>query len=276
MDWTTITPGTTTWHFGFSDSTRHNPVYDFDEQATTAEMRLGRNWAHGLRTGIAADLTAIDTGSSGASLSADGSDVIPTIGAFVTYDRLDSSTDPRSGTWAELQVDRLLGDARSWTFTLDGRRFQPLSARHGLGLFSLTSFQTGAVGVNLPEYLQFALGGGNSVRGWSLASRLGRNQFIGSVEYTYVLQPVTPFSVAGFNLYGGMQIVGFADVGVAWNDSSDPITRSAIDGYGVGVRMLVPFVDVIRVDVAWGEPGEGASAYFGVSLKATRQRQRVR
>jgi len=35
-------------------------------------------------------------------------------------------------------------------------------------------------------------------------------------------------------------------------------------------------VDVIRIDVAWGEPGHGASAYFGVSLKATRQRQRVR
>jgi len=28
--------------------------------------------------------------------------------------------------------------------------------------------------------------------------------------------------------------------------------------------------------VAWGEPAQGATAYFGVSLKAARQRQRVR
>ena len=90
------------------------------------------------------------------------------------------------------------------------------------------------------------------------------------------MRPVSSFSIAGFNLYAGVQAVGFADLGLTWNDNADLNTSSAIDGYGVGVRLLVPFVDVIRVDVAWGEPGRGASAYFGVSLKATRQRQRVR
>ena len=72
--------------------------------------------------------------------------------------------------WAEVEVDRLFGDAQSWTFILDGRRFQPLSDRHGLGLFSLATFQTGEVGTQLPDYLQFALGGANSVRGWSLGA----------------------------------------------------------------------------------------------------------
>jgi outer membrane protein assembly factor BamA len=276
VDSTTITPGTLAWHLGFSDSKRRNTIYDFDEHATTADVRLSRNWRHGLRTGLAADVMAIDTGSSGVSLSPDGTDVIPTIGLFVTLDTLDSSTDPRAGTWAELQVDRLFGDARSWTVTLDGRRFQRLSDWQGLGLFSLATLQTGTVGVDLPEYLQFALGGGNSIRGWELEARRGRNQFIGALEYTYVALPVRPFSVAGLNLYAGVQVVGFADVGLAWNDSDDFRAASAIDGYGVGLRMLVPFVDVIRLDLAWGEPGRGAFAYFGVSLKAARQRQRVR
>jgi hypothetical protein len=40
--------------------------------------------------------------------------------------------------------------------------------------------------------------------------------------------------------------------------------------------VLVPFVDLVRIDVAWGEPGQGAAVYFGISLKAARQRQRVR
>jgi len=87
---------------------------------------------------------------------------------------------------------------------------------------------------------------------------------------------VRAFSVAGVNLYAGLQVVGFADVGLAWNDSNDFQMASAIDGYGVGVRFLVPFVDVVRIDVGWGEPGRGMSAYFGVALKAARQRQRVR
>ena len=276
LDSTTITPSTIAWHAGFSDSHRRNTVYDFDEHAMTADGRVSRNLRRGLRFGAAGDLTMLDSGSSGASLSADGTDVIPTVGGFLSLDTLDSSTDPRIGTWAEVQVDRLFGDASSWTLTLDGRRFQRLSARHGLGAFGLVTMQTGEVGVTLPTYLQFALGGGNSVRGWDLDSRRGRNQFIASLEYTFVAQPVTPFAVAGFNFYAGLQVVGFADLGLAWNTSDDFDTSSAIDGYGVGVRFLVPFVDVIRVDVAWGQPGRGAIGYFGVSLKAARQRQRVR
>ncbi len=84
----------------------------------------------------------------------------------------------------------------------------------------------------LPDYLQFALGGANSVRGWSLGSRRGPNQFIGTFEYTYVVQPVRAFSVKGLNLYGGLQLVGFADVGRAWGDGDE---RS---GVGVGHRWL--------------------------------------
>ena len=202
--------------------------------------------------------------------------MIPTLGAFVTLDTLDSSTNPRNGTWAEVEVDRLFGDARSWTFILDGRRYQRLSERHGFGLFSLATFQTGEVGVGLPGYLQFSLGGANSVRGWSLGARRGRSQFIGTFEYTYVAQPVRAFAVKGLNLYGGVQLVGFADVGLAWGDDSAQESESAIDGYGIGLRLLVPFVDVIRLDVAWGDPARGATGYFAVSLKAARQRQRVR
>ena len=104
----------------------------------------------------------------------------------------------------------------------------------------------------------------------------GRNQLIGTAEYRYVAIPVRPFSVAGINLYAGLQVAAFADLGLAWNDDQDRRAASAIDGYGVGLRLQVPFVDLIRIDVAWGEPGQGAFAYFGVGLKAARQRQRVR
>ena len=115
---------------------------------TTVDARFARNWKHGLRTGVTGDVLAIDTGSSGASLSADGKDVIPTVGAFLTLDTLDSSTNPRDGTWAEVEVDRLFGDAR--VVDVHPRRTADSSgcrSAHGLGLFSLATFQTGEVGV---------------------------------------------------------------------------------------------------------------------------------
>jgi len=276
VDSTTITPGRLAWHAGFSDTSRKNALYGFDEHATSVDARIGHNWSHTLKSGFVGEFLTLDTGGSAASLSPDGRDVIPTAGLFATLDSLNSSTDPRRGTWAELQIDRLFADASSWTFTIDARRYQPFTSRQGLGLFSLVSLQTGTVGETLPEYMQFALGGANSIRGWELGSRIGRNQFIGTVEYAYVAQPVTAFTVAGLHLYTGVQVAGFADLGLTWNDANDWNVASAIDGYGVGVRLLVPYVDVIRIDVAWGDPNRGAFGYFGVSLKAARQRQRVR
>jgi outer membrane protein assembly factor BamA len=274
IETTTITPGTWAVATSASYSTRRNSLYDFDERSTSVDVRAARNLRHGLRLGGLVSLLALDAGASDAAISPDGKDVIPTLGAFMTIDTLDSSTNPRHGTWAEVELDDMTGDARSWTFILDGRRFQRLSERHGLAVFSLASFQTGEVGVGLPRYEQFALGGANTVRGWSLGSRIGRNQFIGTAEYTFVIRPVTPLALFGLNLYAGLQLAAFADAGVAWNHRGDGLPP--IGGHGVGLRVLVPFVDLIRFDVAWGEPGQGASACIGISLKATRQRDRVR
>ena len=275
VDRTTITPGTWAEHASASYTSRRNVLYDFDEEAVSLEARVGRNWRRGLSAGGIAGLLVIGTGTSGVAVSPDGRDELPSVGAFTTLDTLDSSTNPQSGTRAEVQAERIGGDADSWTFTLDGRQFLRLANRHSVGLFSLATFQTGEVGLTLPEYMQVALGGANSVRGWSLGARRGRNQFLGSAEYAYTLRPVTPFSIGSVNLYAGLQVVGFGDIGVASHDAPDT-PSSAIAGYGVGLRLLVPFVDVIRLEVAAGEPGHGATAYFGVSLKAVRQRQRVR
>jgi outer membrane protein assembly factor BamA len=42
VDSTTITPGTRAWHLGFTDTSRRNELHDFDEHATTADVRLTR------------------------------------------------------------------------------------------------------------------------------------------------------------------------------------------------------------------------------------------
>jgi len=272
----TITPGTWAWRLDASYTERRNTLYEFDELATSIGARAARNFRHGLSSGFSTTLLMIDAGTSGATLSDDGRDEMPSLGGFVTFDTLNSSTDPRSGTWAEFEVDRLMGDAQSWTVTADARRFIRVADRQSLLFYGLATLQTGVPGVDIPEYLQYALGGANSVRGWSLGSRRGGHQFLGSAEYSYVVLPVRPFAVKGFNLYAGVQAIGFADVGKASHGAAGATEGGAIGGYGVGLRLLVPFVDIVRLELGWGEPGQGPTAYFGVSLKAVRQRQRVR
>ena len=102
-----------------------------------------------------------------------------------------SSTNPRTARGPKSRSSGLTETQSSWTVILDGRRFQRLSDRHGSGCSRSRRFRPARSASGLPEYLQFALGGANSVRGWSLGSRRGRNQFIGTLEYTWVVQPVT-------------------------------------------------------------------------------------
>jgi outer membrane protein assembly factor BamA len=270
----TLTPGLWALDIQLSYRSRRNELFDFDEQATTITARAGWNQGSTLQFGPRAELVWFDTGDADIALSSSGMDRLPAVGAFLTYNSLDAVTNPRSGWFAEVDIGRQFGDAGSWSVMLDGRRSQPLGARATLALSAFTVLQSGVVGEDVPEYMQFALGGGNSVRGWALGSRIGKHQAIGTIEYQYTLAPVRPFTVFGVNLHGGVQAVAFGEVGVAWTEEFD--ASEAIDGYGFGLRLLFPFVDVVRLDVAFGQPGGGVRTTIGINLKADKQRERVR
>jgi outer membrane protein assembly factor BamA len=143
-------------------------------------------------------------------------------------------------------------------------------------LTSLTTLQSGILGEDIPIYADFHIGGTNTIRGWPLDARSGKNQFINTVEYRYLLTEPRPFSLSFFTAYIGLQLAAFGDFGHAWNETNDFAVNQFIGGYGVGLRVLIPFVDEIRMDVAWGAPGEGMTFHFGIYPKVVMQRQRVR
>jgi outer membrane protein assembly factor BamA len=270
----TVTPQTWDLDASVAYRSRRNELFDFDETSTTVAGRALRNVTSHVQVGGSAEFVWFDTGGSDISLDPGGTDHLPAVAASFVYSSLDSQTNPHAGWFASVDAGRRFGDASSWTLTLDGRRVQPLARRSTLSIVGFAALQSGVVGEDLPEYLQFGIGGGNSVRGWSLGSRIGKHQAIGTLEYAYDIVPVRSFTVFSLNLYGGIQAAAFSDVGLAWNDH--PEARDAIDGYGVGLRLLFPFVDVLRLDLAFGEPGTGAHVSFGIDLKADKQRDRVR
>ena len=85
-----------------------------------------------------------------------------------------------------------------------------------------------------------------------------------------------PFSFKGFNFYLGLQLAGFGDFGIAWDRAEQFKLDNFIHGYGFGLRLLVPFMDVIRIDFAFGEKDQGIQRHIGLGWKPERQRQRVR
>ena len=179
----TVTPGMWALDARAVYRSRRNELFDFDETSTTIEASGGWNWTSRMQVGGRAEFVWFDTGSADIALSPSGTDHLPAVGLFLTYNSLDPLSNPRVGWFGSVDIARQFGDAQSWTFTVDGRRVQPLSARSTLSLVAFAESQSGVVGRDLPEYYQFGIGGTNSVRGWALGSRIGKNQAIATVEY---------------------------------------------------------------------------------------------
>ena len=180
----TVTPGAWALDVGVGYRSRRNELFDFDDEISTAIAgRAGWNWTDRVQVGGRAEYAWFDTGSSDVSLSPDGTDHLPAVGLSATYNSLDSLSNPGVGWFGSVDIGRQFGDADSWSLTIDGRRFQPLTARTTVSLVAFAAFQSGVIGRDLPQYMEFGLGGANSVRGWELGSRVGKNQAIGTVEY---------------------------------------------------------------------------------------------
>ena len=259
---------------------RFNILDEFDEKTFDGGFRLSGPLSEPLRVGGRFELVSVRSEQDGVTLSAENHDIIPTAGLFTRYDTRDAVADTHAGWWNELELTRsgeaFGGDGDFWTLILDLRRYQPLGGRHQLAVFVLGTLRSGTVGTDIPVHQDFHIGGTNTVRGWGVDSREGKNQLLASSEYRYALLEKRAFQVFGVNLHLGLKLALFADLGIAWNEGREFTLEHAIGGAGVGLRVLFPFVDMIRLDVALGDPGAGIHSHVGVFEKAVMQRKRVR
>jgi len=219
----------------------------------------------------------------GHTLSADGADFLFRIGARLGYDSRDVWGDPHQGWLSEIQVLKsggfLPGEGNYWTTHVDIRRFQPVTATHTLVLAGLLTLQSGVVGRDLPEYMDFHLGGSNSIRGHDLEklgpALFGKNQWLGTLEYRFLLLPSREYVILG--LAGDLGLAGalFVDHGLAWSRRDDLALGRSRTGFGLGLRLLMPAVDMTRFDIGFDEDGSWR-VHFAVFSKMAAQRFRLR
>lgn len=265
-------------HFLYMD--RWNSFNAFNEDSVDINFFLGRTIGGSFTAGGRGAFFTLRSDTDGITLSDTNRDNIPYAGAFFVFDTRDLWSNPHHGWRNEVDVDKaggaLGGDADFWETNIDLRRYQPIAERHTLALFSLTTLRTGRIGVDIPEYLEFYIGGTNTVRGWNLGSRHGKNQMLNTIEYHYMLMKPRPWKVSKIAGYLGLQLAAFGDFGIAWTEGREFAASNFIDGYGVGLRLVIPWVELLRFDVGFGEPGTGLHFQFGIYPKADKQRQRVR
>jgi outer membrane protein insertion porin family len=217
----------------------------------------------------------------GKTLDPANQDTLPRLGLSIGKDTRDSWRFPRKGWQNELELWRtgLGGDGDFWSMNLDLRRWLPIDERQRILVSGLASLQTGVVGEDIPVYLIYRMGGANSIRGYSiedLGRRLyGKNQLLGTLEYSVNLLPLGRIDFFKFALRLGLDLALFADAGIAWSDSSELAMNRARGGVGAGLRLLVPGTEMVRFDVGWSPEG-GVHFHFASGSKPVAQRQRIR
>ena len=270
-----------TWYGGEVHArSRTNELDHFKEKAVEGEIRGGFQFGPSLRLGGRLEFLTVNADLPQVTLTGQSTESTPGIGMVAAYDTRDLWSNPSRGWEHFFSVTRfggLLGGAGDFTKTVvDLRRYQPLADRHTLTFFSFSTFHTGTVGIDIPIYRDTHLGGTNSIRGWSdLNAREGKNQFINTVEYRYDLFKPKPFRIFGAAMYGGLKLAVFGDIGTVWNEG-DQFSNNFIGGVGIGLRVIVPFIQMIRLDLAYGQHAQGLVPHFGIREKAFYHRRRVR
>jgi outer membrane protein assembly factor BamA len=260
---------------------RDDELRGFRESSYEARPTFGRFFDDD-KAQATVGLTYLRMGSDtpGVTLSADDTDhLLGATGALV-WDTRDDWGAPRRGWRNELELTRytqLDGEADFWRLNLDLRRWLSTTPRQKLLLGGLLTLQSGELGTDLPTYLDYYVGGANTVRGYAATDRpvVGKNQAIGTAEYSLVLMQPRQWDIAFLSVRVGLELALFADVGIAWTLPEELSVARTRGGVGAGVRLLVPGTEMVRFDVAWSEQ-QGFQFHFATGSKPYAQRQRLR
>jgi outer membrane protein insertion porin family len=256
---------------------------DFNERSDEVTAKLGTYVGDQGRLVGGASFFQMRSDVAGITLSPDDQDRLFSVWTTIGWDSRDSWREPRRGWENKLELGRtggfIGGDADYQTMILDLRRWLPVGSGQKLLLSGLASLQSGTVGVDFPSYLQYYIGGANSVRGYAVegpsTGRTGRNQLIGTVEHSISLFPVKRIDVLKWSFGIGLEAVVFADAGTAWNETSELLLSRTRGGIGTGLHLLVPGTEMMRIEVAW-DGRDNIRFHFAAGSKPTAQRSRVR
>jgi len=261
---------------------REDTVREFQENSFEVTPWVGSYFGEKFRGYVGASYFRMEADRDSVTLSGQADNLIR-VGMSAIYDSRDNWRDPGSGWRNEVVLQKtggfLGGDGDFWTALVDLRRYQPLLPRQTLALGAMTTLQSGVVGTEFPSYLQFVMGGANSIRGYQ-PTKLGRevfgqNQFIFTAEYRVLVAPIREYRLLGWSVGLGWQAAAFLDVGSAWAENQSLTGDRTRLGYGAGIRLLVPGAAMVRFDVGISEDRDVAFYVRGLS-KFEAQRERIR
>lgn len=250
-------------------------IFAFAEDRVGFSLTVGRRISLELQTELQFSLqrVTLPAGYAGYSASGSGRDLVPTFDWRIRWEHRDLVEYPKSGAYLAADIMRSgwgAGQPDFWRATLDARGYAPLAGSVSIGARQLLILSSGA----LPVYDRVYLGYGERVRGYhslilpdpALFADYGRYQIsLTSLELRFPIIPIQYVTIKNVplvpnlfkNLKLGLSAGVFFDGALIWRNAREISWANLYAGYGVGLHLHLPYINVLRLEYALNNRGRG-------------------
>ncbi len=246
-----------------ANQSEHLP--DFDESHQAVSVLLGKRWGLHTFASVEAGYRRVATPADlHAGLSDNGTDRFASVGVQFTYDRRDLHEYPKNGWYVSLSA-RESFDAKEIHFQkygFDLRRYQPI-----YGTLSLAGRVAGNMSRgDIPVYERYFIGLQERIRGSFSQQSEGDQRFIAGLELRFPILPIryldlgnaeTAMGAFMNNLPFGVSAALFYDSGTVWDHITQFDRQKFIQGFGAGLHIHLPYVNLLRLEYAFDQQGHG-------------------
>jgi outer membrane protein assembly factor BamA len=185
----------------------------------------------------------------------------PAVGVGWSRDKRNVRIDPKRGTFASSLGELVSGwtddDISYGRLHLDGRSFfsmGPLVVGSRAGAVITTG--------RVPDYREVGVGGPSSIRGQRDDVERGTNLVRGSMELRFPLLsrkrfglpiPLVPKRISNVDIRVDGEL--FLDTATAWGRNNELKEARFRHGAGVGLRVFMPILELVRLELAFDEDG---------------------
>gem|GEM_PF-1347681 len=226
---------------------RDHPYENFRQTDQNLWLELGKTWNYTYSGRIKAGFRKVESDIIDITLTGDYYDYLPFIRFTGVYDSRDVWINPSRG-WAmgvKIGQDGIPGSRPDfYEFSLSCARFFPLPLGRTFGILAAFGTRNGS----LPVYERFYFGGMSSVRGLPPNFDRGRRYILTGTEYRFdLVEPTLIWQNFDVGCGGAL----FLDCGAVTDTSPELLQTKYYTGFGFGLRIFVPFIEVARFDCGW-------------------------
>ena len=243
-----------------------NKFFDFDEDHLGFSLTFGKRF--GLNTFVETSfgLTKIKFPKAYRPflVSNSNEDFVPKAGVSFRYDHRDLFEYPMKGfylNWSVYRTGFTKSQPQFWRWQFDHRLYVKLLNRLSIGGRNLIKLNRG----ELPIYDRIFIGYSERIRGYFSRVFTAQNLMLQNIELRFSLFPIkyiswktAPYLSEFFQgLKYGASLGIFMDSGTIWDRTEQIKLNNFFSGYGAGIHFHLPYINVLRIDRAWNDKGQG-------------------